>query len=198
MSREVRIPISRPYSADERNADVEVGHPLGDLADRVLGSDDERAGCHDLTDPRDRPLVQSVLDGGCDHSVAALLDGVRVELDLDRHARPRGRLGRGLRTCQLRQKRSEVPADDLRRRPPQWLGGDLAGPALQLAVEVVRPVAGQQQTAEHRPERSRLEVDTGRRGDRLGGCLRLLRRDAALLDGERRDVAGRRRRPTSP
>ena len=43
MSRSVRIPIMRPKSFTITAPTLTGGHPLGDLSERVLGRDDDRA-----------------------------------------------------------------------------------------------------------------------------------------------------------
>ena len=50
---------------------------------------------------------------------------------------------------------------------------------------------GEQLAAQHRPEGLWIHGRAGARGDVLGSRIGLLRRDTALLDGERRAVAGR-------
>ena len=124
-------------------------------------------------------------------AVAAPLDAGHLELGLDRHGGSRLGLRRDAGPDQLREERREVPADDLRRRPPEWLGARRTRTTGQLAVEVMRPITRQQEAAQHRPEWPRLDLDAGRGRDRLGGGFGLLGRKSALLDGERRDVPGR-------
>ena len=57
-------------------------------------------------------------------------------------------------------------------------------------AQVLRLAAGQQLGAQHRAEGLRGDVGAGPRRDGAGDRVRLLRRDAALLDRERRTVAG--------
>ena len=60
----------------------------------------------------------------------------------------------------------------------------------ELATEVARLATGQQQAAQHRAKRLGLQVGAGGLSDGFGGGVGALGCDAALLDGEVRDVAG--------
>jgi hypothetical protein len=58
-------------------------------------------------------------------------------------------------------------------------------------AQVERRRAGQQERAEHRPERLGAHVRAGLEGDRAGGCVRLLAGAAALLERTADHVADR-------
>ena len=179
---------------DERRADVERAHPLGDLAERVLGRDHERVVRHDVADRRPRPLRLSASSRAAARGGrAGARHRARVELDLARGtpARPGSRAAV---PASPREEGGEVTADDLRRRPPEGLRARLrrfAGAARELAAEIARLV---RRSAAARAGRAgtgaALSVDAGRGRDRLRGRLGLLGGDAALLDGKGRDVAG--------
>ena len=118
MSREVRIPISRPYSAT--SAEPNPFHQLlGDLAERVLRRDDEDVRRHDVSNGLSR-LAEGRLERSSEETVASELGVSEVELDLHCQTNVARGLGRHLCTGNPRQKRGEVAADDLRGRPPQW------------------------------------------------------------------------------
>ena len=84
-------PDQAPVVGDEGRADVALAHPLGDLAERVLGRDDERVGGHDVADRRHRRLAERLVDGRLEQTVAPALAARRVELDLHGNARVGGR-----------------------------------------------------------------------------------------------------------
>ena len=67
----------------------------------------------------------------------------------------------------------------------------LAAAAADLRAHVARRRPGEQQPAQHRPELLRVELGAGAGGDRLGGGVRLLGGDAALLERAGRRVARR-------
>ena len=118
---------------------------------------------------------------------------MRLELDLNRDgARSGGRLGWALDAGNGTEERREVAPDDLRRRPPERLGADQGGiacTAADLMPEVARLSSRQEQPAQHRPERLRCDARAGNFSNHLGGRVRLLGSDPALLDGEAGDIA---------
>ena len=125
-----------------------------------------------------------------EETVAPAFHRVHIELYLHSNARVRGRRRRTFGAGESGEKRSEVAADDLRWRPPEWLWARLRGFGGDVAAEIARLRAGQQQPAQNGPEWTRCHVDAGRSSDRLGGGVGLLSGDAALLDGKGRNVAG--------
>ena len=70
----------------------------------------------------------------------------------------------------------EVASDDLRRRPPERIRAGDRCPAdpCKLVPEIARLRTGQEQAAQDRSERLRLQIGTGSPGDRLGGRVREL------------------------
>ena len=56
-SRSVRIPIRRAEVLDDDGADVLRRHPLGDLAEGVLGGDLDEVGAHDVGDLRHAAIL---------------------------------------------------------------------------------------------------------------------------------------------
>ena len=122
------------------------------------------------------------------------MDARGVELDLDGDgAGSGGRLGWALDAGNSGEEGREVAPNDLRRRPPKGIGAGrrgVAGAAGDVVPEVARLPPGQEQPSEHRPERLRRQIRAGVCRDHLGGGVRLLGSDAALLDREAGDVAG--------
>src|SRR5262245_58598910 len=81
----------------------------------------------------------------------------------------------------------EVAGAEHVRRPPEGLrrdGGVVAGAAADVGAEVARGGARHQDPAQNGPERLWLDVDAGRRRDRLGDRVGLLGGQAAMFDRE--------------
>ena len=150
-------PDQPPVLGDGGRADVALAHLLGDLAERVLGRDDERIGRHDARRPFLR-RSRRLLDVDLEPVVASGARPPRGRAP-PRRAPRRDRLGASRGTsmpARLREEGREVAADDLRRRPPQGLRarpGRLAEAAGDLAAEIPRP-----------PPVSRSPRRTGRNG----------------------------------
>ena len=88
---------------------------------------------------------------------------------------------------------SEVASGELVRRPPQCLAGDdrvVARAAADVRAQIACRAAGQQDPAQDRPERLRIDVGAHRGCDRLGDGVGLLGGQATLLDREGRRVTG--------
>ena len=147
------------------------------------------SGCDDGPASTPSPARARPVRGGGGASARACERGL-VERDVDGHGTS-GRALTGGRRLEPGEERREMPADDLRGWPPRGAPCSRATPrrARGLAAEEARRAAGQEEAAEHRPERPRLHRHTGR-GDRLGRGVRLLCGDAALLHREGGDVAG--------
>ncbi len=186
----VRIPIRRRSQGDCRRAGVAVAHRLADLAEDVLGRDDEQVAGHRPRRPSS-PSPCASLEHAAPPAGRALA----------RRARPRSRIAPGGAYGSGGLSTPAKPArNGARWRPTIFAGGHhrairagrvgLTGAAGELAAQVARPAAGQEQPAQHRPERLRPEVDAGGLGDRLGRGVGELGGDAALLDREGGDVAG--------
>src|SRR5512132_872892 len=92
----------------------------------------------------------------------------------------------------LREEGGEVAPDDLSRRPPQRLAAaeERIRATGQLSAGEERCSAGQDEPAQDRTERLRLDLHARQRGDLLCGRVGLLGGEAALLDRKRRRVAG--------
>ena len=102
----------------------------------------------------------------------------------------------GLERVQLgREIRSEVAPGDLAGRPPERALRNrpfVAAAAGDLGAQVARRRTGEEQSAQDRPERLRLELGAQLRCDRLGGGIGLLGCDTALLDRAGRGVTRRK------
>ena len=103
------------------------------------------------------------------------------------------RVRHGALLVALGEIRRKPAPGDLARRPPQRVPGELAlaAAAGRIAAQPPGAGAGEQHAAQDRMERLRLDGGAGAGGDRLGGGVRLLGGDPALLDREVGDVAGR-------
>src|SRR5439155_14963832 len=94
----------------------------------------------------------------------------------------------------LREKRSEIAAGDLGRRPPEGFAVGrrrVAASAAKLSPKVRRDASRQDQSTQDWIEGMSLELRAGASGDVLGGGIGLLGGDPALLDVKAGDVAGR-------
>src|SRR6185437_10726024 len=114
--------------------------------------------------------------------------GVELELHwLARRGRGTGAaaVGEGLEVW------SDVAPRDLGRRPPERVPGclALASATRDPRAHPVTSETGEENSAEHRPERLRLHVRAGQAGDRSRGRVRLLGGEAALLDRKGDGVA---------
>ena len=105
-----------------------------------------------------------------------------VELDVHLDRTGRGRRLAGPRIDQLSEERGESSADELGGRPPQRIDArDAALARSDVPAEELRRRPGQKEPAEDWPKRRWMVEETRVGEDRLGSGVRLLRRDPSLF-----------------